>query len=145
MSASTGKTPSWNDQVMAGFYAGDKKVAERFDLPTLLLLHTTGARSGLTRTSPLRFFADGDRLLIVASAGGSDRHPSWYFNILAEPQVKIERWQGDAIEVVEATATPVEGAERELLWQRITSEAKGFAVYQENLDRVIPVVALKLR
>ena len=133
---------SWNDTVIEQFLAGKDRIADTFDRSSLLLLGTTGARSGQPRTSPLAYFTDGDRLVIVASAAGRDTHPSWYFNILARPQVTIRRWDGDRLESFAALATPAEGAERDRLFAEVARVAPGFAEYQANTTRVLPVVIL---
>jgi deazaflavin-dependent oxidoreductase (nitroreductase family) len=134
---------SWNDQVIEQFRAGKERIADMFDRSALLLLHTTGARTGQPRTSPVAYFRDGDRYLVVASAAGRDQHPSWYLNLVANPQVTAEVWADDAIDEFEATAVPVEGAERDALWADLTAKAPGFAEYQRKTSRIIPVVALQ--
>jgi deazaflavin-dependent oxidoreductase (nitroreductase family) len=141
MSESSG-AGSWNDNVIAEFRAGNERIANMFDRSSLLLLHTTGARSGAARTSPLAYFTFDDEIVIVASAAGADKHPAWYHNLLADPEATIERWQDGAIESVPVKAAPAEGAERDRLWERITAQAKGFAGYQTKTDRLIPVVVL---
>jgi deazaflavin-dependent oxidoreductase (nitroreductase family) len=143
VSESTTQTESWNDGVIAQFRAGEKRIANMFDRSSLLLLHTTGARSGQPRTTPLAYFADGDRLLIIGSAAGRDAHPAWYFNLLANPQVKIELWADDAIDSFEAIATPAEGEERDRLFAQVVAVAPGFGDYQSKTSRLIPVVTLQ--
>jgi deazaflavin-dependent oxidoreductase (nitroreductase family) len=138
---------SWNDQVISEFRAGARRIADRFDRENLLLLHTTGARSGRERISPLAWLPDvdgGGRLLIVASAGGRPQHPSWYFNVVAHPKVSVEVWQGEELVTRSATATVADPGERAVLWAHITSLAPGFAAYESATDRVIPVVTLEL-
>ena len=143
MSESTGGAASWNDNVIAEFRAGKQRVGGMFDRSALLLLHTTGARSGQRRTSPVAYFAFDGQFVIVASAAGRDANPAWYFNLLANPEVTIERWHDDAIESVTAIAVPAEGAERDRHWAKITSLAPGFADYQTKTSRQIPVIVLK--
>lgn len=145
MSESTGTAASWNDTVIEQFRAGEQRIASMFDRSSLLLLHTTGAKSGQPRTSPLAYFALDDQIVIVASAAGREAHPAWYFNLLANPEVTIERWHDDAIETIEAKAVPADSAERDQLWAHITSRAPGFAEYQSKTSRVIPVVVLQRR
>jgi deazaflavin-dependent oxidoreductase (nitroreductase family) len=135
---------SWNDMVIAGFRAGDATIAGRFDRGRLLLLHTTGARTGEPRTAPLAYFPlDDGRLVIVGSAAGADQHPAWYFNVLADPHVTVERWEGDEQVSFPAVATVTEGAERDELWARTIGAAPGFADYQRKTDRVLPVITLQ--
>ncbi len=143
MSETSGSAASWNDQVIEQFKAGEQRIAGMFDRSALLLLHTKGAKSGQERTSPLAYFTFDDQIVIVASAAGSDKHPAWYFNLLANPEVTIERWQDDAIESITAKAVPVEGSERDRLWGEITSRAPGFAEYETKTSRRIPVVVLQ--
>ena len=106
----------------------------------LLLLTTLGARTGQPRTSIITQFPESDgSILIVASFGGAARHPAWYFNLAKHPdQVFIER-NGRRIRV---QPTSLSGEERERAWQRIVRIAPGFANYQRNTDREIPVVRL---
>jgi deazaflavin-dependent oxidoreductase (nitroreductase family) len=143
MSESTGAAESWNDSVIRQFRAGEQRIVDQFDRSALLLLHTTGARSGQRRTSPLAYLTIDDQLVIVASAAGRDTHPAWYFNLLANPVATIERWRDDAIESIEVRAVPAEGAERDRLWSRVTALAPGFANYAKKTTRVIPVVVLQ--
>ncbi|MFC6937003.1 nitroreductase family deazaflavin-dependent oxidoreductase [Actinomadura yumaensis] len=110
-----------------------------FEGSSLILLTTVGARSGKRRTSPLGFVADGDDLLIVASAGGAPKHPAWYHNLLAEPRVTVET----GTETFEAMAVPAWGEERDRLFERVVRVAPGYADYQEKTSRVIPVVTLR--
>ncbi|MFB7028846.1 MULTISPECIES: nitroreductase/quinone reductase family protein [unclassified Streptomyces] len=108
----------------------------------VLLLTTTGARSGREHTTPLGFVEheDGnrDRLLVVASAGGSGRHPDWYRNIPANPTVTVELGTG----TWRATAVAASGAERDALFAKVVAAAPGHADYQKATDRVLPVVVL---
>ncbi len=106
----------------------------------LLYLTTTGAKSGQQRQSTLARFADGDDAwLIVASAGGSARHPAWYHNIAAHPdQVWIE-FGGQRTRV---TPVQLEGEDRDRAWQRITASQPRYAGYETKTDRGIPVIRL---
>jgi|SRR3954451_16358358 deazaflavin-dependent oxidoreductase (nitroreductase family) len=145
MSESTGGATSWNDTVIEQFHAGEQRIANMFDRSSLLLLHTTGAKSGAPRTTPLAYFTLDGQLVITASAAGRPAHPAWYHNLLANPDVTIERWQDDAIETLDLRAVPAEGAERDRLWKEIVSLAPGFADYQTKTSRVIPVIQLQPR
>jgi deazaflavin-dependent oxidoreductase (nitroreductase family) len=133
---------SWNDQVITELRAGADPVAGRFPRSALLLLGTIGARSGQPRLSPVVHFPDGERLLVVASAAGRDVHPSWYFNLLANPSVTVELWEGEQLVRFPAVATPIEGEERDRLFAEVVAKAPGLGEYQTMTDRVIPVVAL---
>jgi deazaflavin-dependent oxidoreductase (nitroreductase family) len=132
----------WNDTVIEQFLEGRERIADTFDRDALILLGTTGARTGQPRTSPLACLADGDRLLIVASKAGADTDPDWFRNLVARPSVHVRRWEDGALAEFDAVATVLEGPERDEAWRRITAWSSGFAAYQEKTSRVIPVVAL---
>ena len=103
-----------------------------------ILLTTTGRRSGARRTVHLPTIVDGADLLVVASFAGNERHPAWYLNLVAHPRVEVQRGR----RTFAATASPVEGEERERLWARIVEIAPYYADYQRGLTRLIPVVRL---
>lgn len=132
----------WNDAVIEQFLAGNERIADTFDRDYLLLLDTTGARTGQTRTSPVACFEDGGRLFVVASKAGADTHPAWFHNLVANPTVHVRRWEDGALASYDATASVLEGDERSAAWDRITAQSPGFADYQTKTTRVIPVVAL---
>jgi deazaflavin-dependent oxidoreductase (nitroreductase family) len=104
-----------------------------------LLLTTTGARSGRERTVPLAYLADGDRLLIFGSRAGSDKQPDWYWNLLKNAVVTVEI----GTDKYQATATPLEGEERDRLFARQKAAMPVFAEYETRTKRVIPVIALE--
>jgi deazaflavin-dependent oxidoreductase (nitroreductase family) len=104
----------------------------------LLLLTTTGRRSGEARTTPMMYVPDGDRRLVIAANAGAVRHPDWYLNLLAAPRVHVE--VGD--QSYDATATPLAGTERTEVFARIVADYPFFGEYQAKLEREIPVVAL---
>jgi deazaflavin-dependent oxidoreductase (nitroreductase family) len=110
-----------------------------FGMP-LVELVTTGRRSGRERSTMLAVpITDGDRLVLVASFGGDDRHPAWYLNLQANPEVRATI-AGSTRTMIARTATEEERAE---LWPRITSVFEGYARYQERTERPIPVVVLE--
>src|SRR6187200_1134242 len=80
----------WNQTIIAEFRANHGKVGGYFAGANMLLLHTRGARTGRERTTPVVYVPDGDRLVIIASKGGADSHPDWYYNLLANPHVTVE-------------------------------------------------------
>ncbi len=130
----------WNQNVIAEFRANAGKVGGPFEGKDLLLLTTTGAKTGLPRTNPAAYIRDGDRLVITASKAGAPDNPDWYRNLLANPKVTLEVGS----ETIEATATPItEGPERDRLYAAIVAVMPGFAEYETRTDRVIPVVALR--
>ena len=128
----------FNQQVIADFRANGGKVGGMFEGAPVLILHTVGAKSGRAIVSPLVFHAEGGRYLIYASAGGADRHPAWYHNLVANPDLTVEV----GIETVPMRATVVTGAERDRLFAEQVERAPGFGDYQRKTSRVIPVIAL---
>ena len=101
-----------------------------------VLLTTTGRRTGRSRTTPLGVLADGDRLVLVASNGGAPRHPDWYLNLTAHPEVTVQRG-AHVLRMRARTATP---QERDVLWPRVVGRYAGYARYQRNATREIPLV-----
>lgn len=130
---------NFNDKIVQEFRANDGKVGGPFDGTPLLVLTTTGAKSGQPRTSPLVYQTDGERLLIFGSNGGGDTHPAWIHNLRAVPKAKVEV-DTDAFDVV---ATELTGPERDRLYAELVAKIPGFGDYEKNTDRVIPVVALE--
>ena len=105
----------------------------------VLLLTTRGRTTGRPRTVPLTWFADGDAIVLVASYGGDDRHPGWYRNLCADPRVEVV--QGRSRRTLTArTATP---EERDRLWPTIVATYPGYARYQSQTTRPIPLVVLE--
>jgi deazaflavin-dependent oxidoreductase (nitroreductase family) len=133
-----GESNNSNDKVIAEFRANEGKVGGPFEGAPLLLLETTGAKSGQQRISPLVYLADGDRLVIFGSNAGRPRHSAWYHNILANPSVTIEI----GADKYDAIASVVTGEEREELWKKQVAAAPYFADYQAKTDREIPVIVL---
>jgi len=131
---------AYNETLIADFRANAGRAsAGHFVGRQLLLLTTTGARTGERRTAPLAYTRDGDRLVIVASKGGAPTHPAWYVNILAAPIVTVE--VGD--ETFEARATVAHGDERRRLYDAHAAYMPAFAEYEQKTTRQIPVVALE--
>jgi deazaflavin-dependent oxidoreductase (nitroreductase family) len=133
------------------FIAYNKGVIEEFrthggivtqpDFP-ILLLTTTGARSGRRSTTPLGYGVDGDRVFVVASKAGAPTHPAWFHNLSANPSVKVEL----GTDVFEATAVITEDAERDRLHRTLAGDASAFTsaltTYEQDSNRVFPVVVL---
>jgi len=104
--------------------------------PTILLTHT-GAKSGMRRQTPLTYFTTGDDVIIIASRGGSEGNPPWYYNLRANPEIELMTMGGAG----RYRAREAEGEERERLWALATQYYPGFASYQERAgDRRIPVM-----
>jgi deazaflavin-dependent oxidoreductase (nitroreductase family) len=125
-----------NRQVIDQFRSGGE--IEGMHRDRLVLLTTTGARTGQRRTTPMMFHRDGDRLLVVASNVGAPRHPDWYLNLAASPRVTVEV----ADETYDALADTLEGEERDRVWAMLTQNYPFFAEHQAKTERTIPVVAL---
>jgi deazaflavin-dependent oxidoreductase (nitroreductase family) len=104
----------------------------------ILLLTTTGRRSGAPRTTPMMFHRDGDRLLVIASSAGAPADPDWYRNLVAHPTVKVEL----DTETYEATATPAKGEEYDRLWTMLKEKYPFFVDHEAKAGRRIPVVIL---
>ena len=137
---------NWNDNVISEFHEGKHRVADMFDLEALLLLHTTGAKSGQERVNPLAYLTIDDSAYIVASAAGAPKHPDWYANVVKNPEVSIEWWKSGNLETTSMTAEVVaEGADRDRLWDRVVRMAPGFGDYQTKTTRVIPLIRLQPR
>jgi deazaflavin-dependent oxidoreductase (nitroreductase family) len=103
-----------------------------------LLLTTTGAKTGLSRTNPLMYFVDNDRYLVVASYAGAPRNPPWYYNLISNPTVGVEI----GIEQFTARAEALPEPERSVQFAKIASAISTFAEYQRKTTRAIPMVAL---
>src|SRR5713226_2866252 len=116
----------WNRQTIEAFRANKGKVGGMWEGRPLLLLTTTGAKSGQSRTTPTMYLPDGDRLLVFASKGGAPTNPDWYHNLLAHPHVRVE---GGA-ETYEATATVLTGEGRDRLFAKQAGLCPQFAEYQ---------------
>ncbi|MEV7284599.1 nitroreductase/quinone reductase family protein [Streptomyces sp. NPDC093252] len=130
----------FNQQVIDEFRAHHGRVGGYFENARLILLTTTGARSGAPHTTPVGYLHDGDgRILVIASAGGAPRHPAWFHNLVARPRVTVE----SGAFTYEADATVLTGEERARAWARAVESEPGWAEYQRGTDRLIPVVALR--
>jgi deazaflavin-dependent oxidoreductase (nitroreductase family) len=132
----------FNQGIIEQFRANAGKVGPPFDGANMVLLTTTGAKTGRPRLTPLVYRRDGDRMLIIGSYGGAPKHPAWFLNLRANPTVTVEVGDGTTIDRFEATATVLPDEERDELWPTITAEMPGFAEYQEKTSRKIPVIAL---
>ena len=130
--------PGFNEQIIDEFRANEGRVGGNFEGAPLLLLHSTGAKSGAERINPMMYLADGDRYLVFASKNGATTNPDWYHNLRANPRATIEV----GTQTLQVDATDLEGAERSRMYDKQAALYPGFATYQENTDRVIPVVAL---
>ena len=130
---------TWNERnkgVIEEFRANGGKVK---GWGPLILLTTTGAKTGQPRIAPLMRVDEGNRLLAVASKGGAPKHPDWYLNLLAHPEVTVE--VGD--DKFTTTARILTGEERERAFKRAIEVYPNYGKYQQNTAREIPVIALE--
>jgi deazaflavin-dependent oxidoreductase (nitroreductase family) len=129
----------YNRRIIEEFRTNGGKVTSHPARDRLLLLTTTGARTGRRLTTPVMYTDDGDRLLVYASKGGAPTNPAWYHNLVANPRVTVEVGNKQ----FDADATVITGGERDRLYGEMAAKYKGFAEYQEKTGRKIPVVALR--
>lgn len=129
----------WNRKLIEEFRAHHGQVGDMWEGRPLLLLTTTGAKSGQRRTNPMMYLREGDRVFVFASKGGAPTHPDWYRNLLVHPEVTVEI--GD--QTYTAVAKPVTGAERDRIYATWAQMYPQFGEYQEKTTRVIPVIELE--
>ncbi|WP_326797810.1 nitroreductase/quinone reductase family protein [Streptomyces sp. NBC_01808] len=135
----------FNRRVIEEFRANGGRVGGMFEGAPLVLLTTTGSRSGTRRTNPVVYLRDGARLLVFGSNGGADHHPAWYHNLLAHPRVTVEIRDADApggTTAYEADAVPLPAAERDRMYAVQAGLDPAFAAYERGTARTIPVIAL---
>jgi deazaflavin-dependent oxidoreductase (nitroreductase family) len=128
----------WNARIIAEFRANEGRVGGQFEGAPLLLLHTTGARSGAERVNPMMYLEDDGHLYVFASKAGADTHPDWYHNLVATPAVSVELGTVS----FSATASPVAEPDRSRVYAEQSRRYPGFAEYAAKTTRVIPVVEL---
>ncbi|HEY1651375.1 MAG TPA: nitroreductase family deazaflavin-dependent oxidoreductase [Acidimicrobiales bacterium] len=130
----------FNKGVIEEFRANQGKVGGQFDGAPVVLLTTTGAKSGTQRINPLVALPEGETLYVFASKGGAPTNPDWFHNLVAHPNVVVE--YGD--DRFDATANVLTGAERDRLFAAQVARMPGFGDYEKSAgDRVIPVVELR--
>ena len=131
-----------NQPVIDEFRANEGRVGGYFEGASMLLLHSTGARTGRTWVRPLVPLPDGDRYVIFATKGGAPTNPDWYYNLLANPDAQIEV----GTETIPVRATEIQDdEERETLYARQVERRPGFAEYPKKSGRRIPILALDRR
>jgi deazaflavin-dependent oxidoreductase (nitroreductase family) len=128
---------TYNQHVIEEFRANHGVVTEP-DFP-ILLLTTTGARTGRPTTSPLGYGVDRSKVFVVASKGGASTNPAWYHNLRANPSVTVELGSN----VYQAKATVVVGEERDRLYAILANDAPTLRRYQQSTTRRIPIVVLE--
>ena len=129
----------WNRAIIDEFRANGGKVGGQFAGAPLLVLTTTGAKTGKQRTHPLVYLPDGDRLIVFASKGGAPTSPDWYHNLVAHQTATVEVGN----ESFDVKATELTGEARDRIFAKQAELMPGFAEYQEKTTRTIPVVALQ--
>ena len=136
------ETKTYNEQVIGEFRANKGQVGHLGgfleDFP-ILLLTTTGAKSGRPHTTPLMYVTDGGCPVVFASAGGSPKNPAWYHNLLVHPEVGVEIGE----ESFGAVAVVAQGAEHERLWELAVASNPPLGSYRETLNRRIPLITLQ--
>ncbi len=128
----------WNAKIIEEFRSNDGKVGGQFEGAPLLLLHSTGAKSGEERVTPVMYQAVGSDLAVFASKAGAPTNPDWYHNLVANPQATAEV----GTEKVHVTARVAGADERDRIWTKQKTDYPGFAEYEQATSRQIPVVIL---
>jgi deazaflavin-dependent oxidoreductase (nitroreductase family) len=129
----------FNLKIIEEFRANEGAVGAPFKGMPMILVTMKGAKSGDTLTTPLVYSKDGDRYVIIASMGGAPRHPAWYHNLKANPDITLEV----GTEKFQARAREAEGEERDRLYAQQAAQMPAFADYQQKTDRKIPVFILE--
>jgi len=128
----------WNQAVVEEFRANGGEVGGHFTGRNLLLLHTIGKKSGEERINPLAYVRDRDRYVIIASKGGADTHPDWYYNLIAHPAVTVEV----GTEAIQVHAVEAQEPERSRLYEKMVEMMPVFGEYRRKTTRAIPVLIL---
>jgi len=134
----TNERTNWNQNIIDEFRANDGKVGGRFEGKTLLLLHTTGAKTEKERVNPVAYVRDGENYVVIASKGGAPDNPDWYHNILAHPHLTVEV----GTETFDVEAQVTEDPERTRLYNKMVEMMPGFDDYRQKTEREIPVIVL---
>ena len=130
----------WNQQIIEEFRANEGRVGGPFEGRPILLLHHRGAKSGTERVNPLAYQDLGSGAVAVfGSKGGAPTNPDWYHNLRANPRARVEI----GTETFDVLARVAEGEERERTWEKQKRDMPGFADYERNTTREIPVVILE--
>lgn len=129
----------WNQEIIEEFRANEGKVGGHFEGAPILLLHSTGAKSGKERINPMMYQAVGDRFAVFASKGGGPKNPDWYHNLIANPTATIEV----GTERFPVRARVASGSERASIWETQKERYPTFARYETTAGREIPVVILE--
>lgn len=134
---------AFNKTVIDEFRTNGGKVGGQFANADLLLLTTTGAKSGQQRVSPLAYFRIDGKLIIIGSFAGLPVSPAWVHNLRANPQARVEVGAPQGVQEFAVTARELPSDERDALFGKVTAAAPGFAEYQSKTSRVIPLFELQ--
>ena len=128
----------WMSKINTYMYrrSGGEGFGSNFQGIPVVLLTTTGRKTGQPRVNPLYFVRDGDKVVVAASKGGSDKHPMWYLNLKANPKVQVQIKK----EVLDLTARDANDEERDRYWPRLIQMYPSYEDYQSWTDRMIPLV-----
>ncbi|HEY2079123.1 MAG TPA: nitroreductase family deazaflavin-dependent oxidoreductase [Streptosporangiaceae bacterium] len=129
----------WNAKIIQEFRANGGKVGGPFEGASILLLHTTGAKTGKERVNPMMYRQVGANYAVFASKAGAPTNPDWYHNLVVNPAVRAEI----GTQTLDLTARVTDGAEREPIWAAQKADHPGFAEYERKTSRQIPVVILE--
>jgi deazaflavin-dependent oxidoreductase (nitroreductase family) len=129
----------WNAKIIAEFRGNAGKVGGSFEGAPVLLLHTTGAKSGKERVNPMMYRKVGENYAVFASKAGAPTNPDWYHNLVANPAVRAEI----GTQTLDLIARVADSAEREPIWAAQKADYPGFADYETKTTRQIPVVILE--
>lgn len=128
----------FNKNIVDEFRANGGKVGGQFEGANLLLLTTTGAKSGQSRLAPLAYFTVDGKLIIIGSKAGADTNPDWVHNLRANPQAHIEV----GTDSYDVTSRELPTAERDAIFDKVLAAAPGFGEYQSKTSRIIPLFEL---
>jgi deazaflavin-dependent oxidoreductase (nitroreductase family) len=129
----------WNDKIIEEFRATGGRVGGQFEGAPLLLLHTTGARTGRDHVTPVMYRQVNGGYAVFASKAGAPTHPDWYHNLVANPHVQAEV----GADTRTFTARVAASDERASIWDAQKADYPGFAAYETSTTRQIPVVILE--
>ncbi len=134
---------AFNQSIIDEFRTNGGKVGGQFEGANLLLLHTTGAKSGEPRVSPLAYFRIDGKLIIIGSFAGAPVSPAWVHNLRANPAAHVEVGSPSGVDEFDVTAHELPRAERDELFDKVAAAAPGFGEYQSKTSRVIPLFELQ--
>jgi len=128
----------WNTKIIEEFRSNEGRVGGQFEGAPLLLLHSTGAKTGEERVNPIMYQPVGSDMAVFASKSGAPTNPHWYHNLTANPRATVEV----GTDTVQVTARVAEADERDRIWTKQKADYPGFADYEKETTREIPVVIL---